>query len=330
MVKKRNYKKITGLLGIGFLVIGVMFSLSVKRLHIILSETKTVEEANVLLVEGWIEEAGLDEAIKEYQQGTYDLIVTTGLSSPEHCLVSMNGDLVFYTPKFSNYDGVIANNLIGVKAYSELDKEHSAHCIVLVNNIVIGDVYCSTKKKTYHFSWYGNLSNIDSITVRFDNDSRGAVGDRNLYVDGLIVNDSLEVPVQHNSVYFIKTPLDYQVLPNNATSYAEMARNYMVNHGIDSSGIIALSGEKRRLNRTLSSATLFKNWMQSQKHDVTAVNVLSQGVHARRTFISYKALLSKECEVGIIAVNNTQHFSWKKILKEVVGIAYYSVILLFY
>jgi hypothetical protein len=67
---------------------------------------------------------------------------------------------------------------------------------------------------------------------------------------------------------------------------------------------------------------------------VTGINIISLGVHSRRTWIVYRKLLGKSYDIGIISIpENGNHESGRPkvlaILYEFFGIAYYWIILNF-
>lgn len=70
----------------GILLIGIIVALSAfaasKTLHAFLSVTHRVS-ANVLVVEGWLSDENLHTALSEFNQGKYELLVTTGGPLPK-------------------------------------------------------------------------------------------------------------------------------------------------------------------------------------------------------------------------------------------------------
>jgi hypothetical protein len=60
-----------------FIIIIIMLVLTITTIHPFLSESHPVH-ADILVVEGWLPDYALKEAIREYQSGNYHLLVTTG------------------------------------------------------------------------------------------------------------------------------------------------------------------------------------------------------------------------------------------------------------
>jgi hypothetical protein len=105
--------------------------------------------------------------------------------------------------------------------------------------------------------------------------------------------------------------------------------------GIDSSLLIAIPGNKVKINRTLSSALAFRDWLKSTNIDIKGINIISMGTHTRRTWMTYNKILNEKYVIGIISLpDNIHNYSrLSKVLKtirETLGIIYYWFILLPY
>jgi hypothetical protein len=89
-------------------------------------------------------------------------------------------------------------------------------------------------------------------------------------------------------------------------------------------------------DRTYSSAVALKNWFHEHNVSVHAINVLTEGPHARRTRLLFQKAFGKEVKVGIISVASPDYDSkhwWRcsEGVRQVVGetIAYIYAKLLF-
>jgi hypothetical protein len=313
----------------GLVALPIIYSISVH-----LAKTSRAE-ANVLLVEGWLPPYAVKMAYDEFRENGYEHVFTTGIRISGYFQVSMNGYLKFYTsgPGVSGENRLV--NSIEIDAYSELDGDDCAHFNVFVNDSLVGDFYAGTKQRLYKVSWAGELSEIDSVMVQFDNDRRDGDSDRNLYVKEIILNGEIRIPYQHNSVYVFGNPGAETRSENNFNSHAELARNSLLALGIDSALILAIPGERVKVNRTLSSALAFRDWLKTSDIEVKGINIVTSGTHAKRTLMTYNRILKKKYEVGIIALPDYQAQASRRYrvlntLREIVGLAYYRVILIAY
>jgi hypothetical protein len=299
-----------------------------------LSKSEHVK-ANVLIVEGWLPEYAIDLAVKEFENDKYEYIVTTGLKYvDEYFMLSENGYLVFH-PKIVNSEKNWGQHLIEVDASGSLNGSYSAHFNLFVNNVLIGDFLADKHKRRYSAKWNGSLSEVDTIAIQFTNDKVDEYGDINLYVKDIVIDHNIVISYHNNSEYYMSHLNGMRRIVNNYNSIAEFARNRLISMDIDSGKVIAVPGDNVRINRTLTSALAFRYWLKNSDIDVKAINIISLGTHARRTWMTYNKILDGKYKIGIISVHEekTNHSERKVILntlREILGIFYYWIILLPY
>jgi hypothetical protein len=334
-MRKKRLFVLSLLLFIGLFAAYLIVRPAFRYLSGYLSKSEEVK-ANILVVEGWLPDFALDSAYEEFHKRDYQYIVTTGLkSSRDFYMLSGNGYLIFYPKKmFSGTDNT-GRHSIEVETYSELGGENRAHFNLYINGKQEGEFYAERRKKKYGVTWEGNLRDIDSIMVQYDNDRRGYFGDRNLFVRSVTIDNKFTIPYLNNSEYHVLKPGRNQRIINNYSSNAELARNKLISLGLDSSQVIATRGNRTKINRTLTSAVAFSNWLNTTKIKVTGINIITLGPHARRTWMTYSKILKDKYQIGIISVPEpiTKHTREIKILstlRETLGIIYYWIILLPY
>ena len=204
-------------------------------------------DANILTVEGFLPEPALEKVKNEFQHGGYDMLIITGLNYSENYYeVSMNGYLIFYPKiKFTNTHADDFH-IIEVNAFSELGGKNCAHFNFFVNDSLVGDFYAGRQNlKKYGVSWKGNLEDIDSVMIQFDNDRVDKWGDRNLYVKEIIIDHKIIIPYLYNSVYDIGSLDGKRRIINNFSSNAEETRNELIRMSVNPSRIVAVSPEKK-------------------------------------------------------------------------------------
>lgn len=300
-----------------------------------LSKSELVN-ANILIVEGWLPNYALKMAFKEFKNSGYDYIITTGLKSPVNYYgLFSNGFLIFYQKnKFTGGSGYGLHS-IEIDAFSELEGNNSAHFNLYINDSLSADFYAEKKENKYIINWKGDLNKVDSIMIQFDNDDWGDFGDRNLFVKNIIIDHKITMPDLNKYEYvFLKVGEEQSTL-NNFNSNAELARNSLISMGIDSSQIIATSGERVIINRTLTSALAFRDWLKTTNISVKGINIISLGAHTRRTWMIYNKILHKRYEIGIISLpdydyNRSRSYKLIKTIREILGIIYYWFILIPY
>jgi hypothetical protein len=292
-------------------------------------------DANILVIEGWLPEKAIDLAYSEIHDPVYHLIVPAGIKSSEldFCMVAMNGYLIFYPGTDLNRNNKSNQHKIEVMAHSKMGGKYDAHFNLYVNDSLVSDFSADEKPGKYGITWNGSLEEIDSISVQFTNDYVDEGGDRNLYIREVIFDDEIIVPYQFNSIFDIGQPGGHDRIVNNYTSHPEIIRNKLIADGIDSSRITAVTGKKTIINRTLTGALAFRDWLKESGYQADGVNVLTMGIHARRTWLTYKKVLGKSCRVGIIALSDTSGTTREKTgflgtLAEALDLIYYRIILI--
>ncbi len=334
MKKRRLFRFLfisIGLLLTGFILVKPVFN----YISGYLSKSEQVS-ANILIVEGWLSYQTLESALNEFRKKEYEYIITTGLkSTTAYYVVSMDGYLIFYPKNKLTAFTKPGNHQIAVKAYSELDGVNSAHFNLWINDSLVSDYFAGKHKRNYAVSWEGALSAIDSVMIQFDNDLMGKFGDRNLFVKEIIIDHKIIIPFLNYSVYEISKQDGNQRIINNLSSNAEQTRKRLISMGIDSSKVIAVPGQKARINRTLTSALAVRDWLKTSNIKVKGINILSSGTHARRTWMTFSKVLGNSYKIGIIALpdyknSSSQERRFLKTFRETAAIIYYWLILIPY
>ena len=306
----------------------------IKGLPVFLAKNNQVD-ANILVLEGWLPDPAIEMAYDEIHSGAYDLIVPTGIKSSDldFCMIAMNGYLIFYTRPYLKINNESSRHRIEIVAHSKLGGKYNAHFNLYVNDSLIADFSADEKPRKYGITWNRSLGEIDSISAQFTNDYLDEGGDRNLYIKEIIIDNDIVIPYQFNSVFDIGLLGGKDRIVNNYTSHPEIIRNKLIASGIDSSKIIAVTGRKTTINRTLTGALAFRDWLKTSGQKVDGINIITMGIHARRTWLTYKKVLDKSCRVGIISLPDTSISSREKTgflrsLAETLDLIYYHVILL--
>lgn len=317
----------------GFLLMIVMYESDIRSFL----EKSSRVNANLLIIESWLPDKAIELSKTEIQNGNYNYIVTTGIRSSEldFCMVAENGYLIFF-PKFLPDSESFSNkHKIEVVARSKMGGKYCCHFNFFINDTLIADFNADEKVTKYSITWNRPLSEIDSVMIQFTNDYLDEYGDRNLYVKELIIDNEKVIPYQFNSIFDIGMIGGSNRIVNNHRSQPEVIRNRLISEGIDSAKIIAVSGGKTMINRTLTGALAFRKWLNRSGYKVTGVNIVSMSIHARRTWITYKHILDKSCDIGIISLpyfkspdSNRSELTLTAI--ELLDLIYYRIILTFY
>jgi len=323
-----------------FIISGFIFAACLLFVYLIhfyykhFPEKTQKTDAGMLTVEGFLPEQALEKVKNEFQNGGYDKLIITGLKfKGNYYEVSMNGYLIFYPHIVSEEARTDTIHTFEVNAFSELGGKRRAHFNFFVNNTPVADFYVGKLKKKYAITWKGKLNVIDSVMVKFDNDSRDRWGDRSLYVKEIIIDHKIIIPYLYNSVYDIGLARKRRII-NDFSSNAEESRNELIRMNVSPSSVVAVAGDGNYINNTLKSALAFRDWLKASKYEGKGINLISFGPHARRKYMIYKKILGKNYRVGIIYYPDYKYRnSIKNVLnefREFFGSVYYWIILLPY
>lgn len=333
---RRKKILILTILAVGILVTGYLsLDQGFSKVAESLSLSRPVN-ANILVVEGWLTGEAIDSASNIFRDGNYKYLVTTGLMpEADYFKVSMNGYLIFYPGRRFDRLTESGSHIIEISAYSEVEGENCSHFNFFVNDSLVSDFKADKSKQQFAVRWYGKLEKVDSLMVQFDNDAMGDFGDRNLYVKEITIDSAITISAMNNTEYAIDKIYGRSRVINNYDSHAGWARERLIEAGVDPSLIVALPCRRTKMNRTLTSALEVHEWLKNGGTGAEGINVISSGIHSRRTWMIYRKILKSYCNVGIVSLpdyNRTYigKHQKRKTLREALAITYYSVLLLPY
>ena len=84
-------------------------------------------------------------------------------------------------------------------------------------------------------------------------------------------------------------------------TYAELARDYLVGHGVPAGIVTAVPVPESAQDRTYLSAVMVRVWLEQSGHKVDALDVFSSGVHSRRSRALYRMAFGSQVRIGILA-----------------------------
>jgi hypothetical protein len=88
-------------------------------------------------------------------------------------------------------------------------------------------------------------------------------------------------------------------------SYATLAREALLRQGIPAERVTAVPTPATDLNRTYLSALAVRRWMERAGIERDALDLVSLGVHSRRSWMLYRAAFGPRVRVGIVALRPT-------------------------
>ena len=88
---------------------------------------------------------------------------------------------------------------------------------------------------------------------------------------------------------------------------AEIASVTLLSLGFDQDKLTAIPSEKTTRDRTAATAIAFREWLSNHQTEVQGINIYSNNVHARRSYLIYKSHLPSTVKLGVIATKSQGH-----------------------
>jgi hypothetical protein len=258
-------------------------------------------EAQVLIVEGWTAPGTAGEAAMEFSRGNYDYLITTGGPLDEVYNMSQNGRIRFDL----NAAGIdwSAGDTVSVSLYAfgEPAAGEYARYTIIHREDTIGRDYTTARMQRYEHNYIVGGDPAGVVYVAFDNDFVTDDEDRNLHLWKLETG-GITIPVRSDHTWLLRrSGSGIRDRPLHQRTLAEEKAFQLIRSGVDSSRIVVLEVPRVRRLRTYTDAVIVNEWFREKGGIPPAVNVFSQGNHARRSRVLYNSALPDSVRVGIIA-----------------------------
>lgn len=163
------------------------------------------------------------------------------------------------------------------------------------------------------------------------------LGARTLIVEGWLDEDELVQAVaafrrgRYERVLTTGGPIDARIDVGQWRHFALRAAAYLRTHGVGDVPVIAVPAPATKNDRSYLSALMVRAWARQQRLTLTAVDVYSAGMHARRSRTIFRLALGNGVEVGAMAARPSEYDDtrwWasssgaKATLDEVVSLAW--------
>jgi hypothetical protein len=88
---------------------------------------------------------------------------------------------------------------------------------------------------------------------------------------------------------------------DNSRNYADLAADDLEKLGLAKNKVVRIAMPYQSVNRTFATAKAFKGWVLSSAVGTCCIDVYTVGVHARKSWITFRAVLGNTYQVGVIA-----------------------------
>lgn len=102
-------------------------------------------------------------------------------------------------------------------------------------------------------------------------------------------------------------PIDEFEHVDPTASYAERARSYLVRSGLPTASVLAAPAPASAQNRSFLSAVMVREWATRSGLAVDELDVVSSGVHSRRSWLLYEMAFGAPVRIGIVSVRPSNY-----------------------
>jgi len=300
-----------------------------------LSPNIKIATADKLVVEGWLHEDALKKVRREFLHNKYIKLISTGFPYSDGVPFSSFGKIVFDIDS-SIYSNTPIQYSITLLARGTKAKDEYPHFRIFADTLILGESYSTRNKKSYNYITKLLLP-PRSISVVYDNDAYTEWRDRNLYIYSVSVNSRVFQANSEYVAYYEGKNGAFYLHKRLSNSTATDAANHLINSGISDSLIIAVESNHKVKSKTYTTALDVRKWLThnlpAEKYSLT---IITQGTHARRSYISYKKAFGDKADIGVISLPDNEITrlnwwktwkGWKKILYETIGVVYASIMI---
>jgi hypothetical protein len=111
----------------------------------------------------------------------------------------------------------------------------------------------------------------------------------------------------YTKLYVVGVPLEQGAPLSEYKTFAELGAATLLKLGLDRDSIQAVPTPAVRRDRTYASALVLKQWLQQHNAVPAELNLISLGVHARRSRLLFEKAFGRDSRVGIIALENRDY-----------------------
>lgn len=263
--------------------------------------------SKTLVVEGWMDPGALQEAARLAMDSGYTQVYTTGtVRAFAYYLEPEQGISVHLQDSAQGKLVIDASGLPG------------AGFLLIAGGDTLLNQAITPKPQFYSVQMRGSNAHVHVVAWPLQLQP----GTRELYIAGMTLNGRNINLLQKRSWF---TRPDSTAEPAWPT-YAQSAREALIRYGVPADRITAVPAYGLPRSRTWGNAHAFG--IQARQDGITAFDVATVGVHARRSRNLFQAACGPDVRVGVVALTDPfctkanwwrSYRGWYTIMKEVVG-----------
>ena len=129
-----------------------------------------------------------------------------------------------------------------------------------------------------------------------------------LVVEGWAADYALEAAVadfkqfSYEKVYVTGGPIEWGAPLSSYKTYAQLGTSTLLALGMGSNVVQAVPAPRVKKDRTYACAVALKKWVDENRVQLTRINLVTIGPHARRSRLLFQKVFGKDMPIGVIAV----------------------------
>jgi hypothetical protein len=161
------------------------------------------------------------------------------------------------------------------------------------------------------------------------------VGARVLVVEGWMGPDELEQAAEifkdrgYERAFTTGGPIPAGFEELGRDSFADLARDFLLRRGLPEGAVTSVPTPASAQDRSFLSAVMLREWVAREGLRLDALDLLSSGVHSRRSRLLYRIAFGPDVRIGILAARSNAYnpSAWwrtsvgaKTVLSETIGL----------
>jgi hypothetical protein len=129
-----------------------------------------------------------------------------------------------------------------------------------------------------------------------------------LVVEGWAADYALEAAVSdfkqfsYEKVYVTGGPIEYGAPLSSYKTYADLGTATLLALGLNSNAVQAVPAPRVKRDRTYACAVALKKWMDEHGVQLTRINLVTVGPHARRSRLLFQKAFGNDMPIGVVAI----------------------------
>ncbi len=263
---------------------------------------------DVLVVEGWLPPEQLKQAADIARKGHYAHVYTTGSVRPSSYYLRLHEALELH---------LVPRQAVPLKL--NVSGTTGAGFTLTADSTVLLNEQVAAQGSTYQVTVPAGAKQLRVLATN----QRAMDLNENCIFIKRVVLDRKDVHRQPDSLFVADS---YGHLQNGSPTYAHEARSRLIALGLPAEQVTAVPSWGRPDSRSWANANYFN--VQAQQDGIKAFDIVTLGVHARRSMQLFQSACGDQVKVGVISLPDPlcprrgwwrTTVGWYRMLKEIAG-----------